>query len=354
MAKLHIHAYVLLSGAFFLFGCGDSPADQPAHNPERERVTAVAGYEIKPRDLSRSVRVSGNVEPLRYVTIASQMSGTIRDITVEEGNRINQGQVVATLDVSEQRAELERATALRVRAQAEYERTKELFERDLVSRAEYDNARAELSVTESDEKLWRTRVDFGQIRSPKNAVVTRRYAEVGDAVGTNDAVFQITDMSMLVVRVGVSELDAVHLKSGDDVDIRIDAFPDTDFTGTIRRIFPGIEEDSRLVTVEVLLGNIPGGTFVRPGNLARLTFTVDQREDVIAVPSESLLASTREKSFVYVIEEDHLRQRDVVPGVQRRNWTEIREGLQPGDIIVATNPTNLAEGTRVKVTQWRE
>jgi membrane fusion protein, multidrug efflux system len=339
---------------FSLSGCGDSQEDQPAHNPAQERVTAVAGYEIKPQDLSRSLRVSGNVEPLRYETIASQMSGTIRQLHVEEGNRISQGQLVATLDVSEQRAELERATALRVRAQAEYDRTKELFDRNLVSRAEYDNARAELSVAESNEKLWQTRVDFGQIRAPKNAIITRRYIEIGDAVSANEAVYQITDMSTLVVRVGVSELDAVHLKNDDNVEIGIDAFPDTEFHGTIRRIFPSIEENSRLVTVEVLLDALSRTLSVRPGNLARLTFYVDRRENVIAVPSESLLASTRERSFVYVIEDEHLRQRDVVPGVQRRNWTEIREGLHPGDIIIATNPTNLAEGTRVKITQWRE
>jgi len=338
----------------FLYGCGDGAADQSENNPERERFTAVAGYELKQRDLSRIVRVSGNVEPLRYVTIASQMSGSIRQLHVEEGDRVRGGDIVATLDVSEQRAELERATALRVRAQAEYERTKGLYERDLVSRAEYDNARADLHVTESDEKLWQTRVDFGQIRAPKDAVITRRYVEEGDAVAANEAVFQITDMTMLVVKVGISELDAVHLNQGDEVDIHIDAYADTEFTGTIRRIFPSVEEDSRLVTVEVLLDSISDGISVRPGNLARLEFAVDRREDILAVPSESLLASTRERSFVYVIEDDHLKQRDVVPGVQRRNWTEIREGLQPGDVIVATNPTNLAEGTRVRVTQWRD
>ncbi len=337
-----------------LYGCGDSTADQSANNSERERLTAVAGYEIKLRDLSRTVRVSGNVEPLRYVTIASQMSGSIRQLFVEEGDRVRGGDVVASLDVSEQRAELERATALRVRAQAEYERTNELFERDLASRSEYDNARAELSVAESDVKLWQTRVDFGTIRAPKNAVVTRRYVEVGDAVSANEAVFQVTDMTMLVVRVGVSELDAVHLNRGDEVEVRIDAYAGREFNGTIRRIFPDVDEDSRLVTVEVLLDNIPGDISVRPGNLARLHFTVDRRENVIAVPSEALLASTRDRSFVYVIEDGRLRQRDVVTGVQRRNLTEIREGLQPGDVIVATNPTNLAEGTRVKVTQWRE
>jgi membrane fusion protein, multidrug efflux system len=354
MMKFRIFPLLIFILAILQYGCSGTGEDLPGNNPDRERFMPVAGYEITPRDLSRTVHVSGTVEPLRYMTIASQMSGTIRVLHVEEGDRIGRGDIVATLDVSEQRAELERATALRVRAQAEYERTKELFERDLVSRSEYDNARADLSVAESEEKLWQTRVDFGSIRAPADAVVTRRFVEEGDAVSAHEAIFRITDMSMLVVRVGISELDAVHLDRGDEVGVSIDAYLGREFSGSIRRIFPSVEEESRLVTVEVALDDIPAGVSVRPGNLARLSFTVDRRENVIAVPSEALLASTRERSFVYVIEDERLIQRDVVPGVQRRNLTEIREGLQPGDIIVATNPTNLAEGTKVRVTQWRE
>jgi membrane fusion protein, multidrug efflux system len=354
MMEFRIFPLLIFILAILHYGCSGGTDDRSGNNPARERFTPVAGYEIIPRDLSRTVHVSGTVEPLRYMTIASQMSGTIRVLHVEEGDRIGRGDIVATLDVSEQRAELERATALRVRAQAEYERTKELFERDLVSRSEYDNARADLSVAESEEKLWQTRVDFGSIRAPADAVVTRRFVEEGDAVSAHEAIFRITDMSMLVVRVGISELDAVHLDRGDEVGVSIDAYLGREFSGSIRRIFPSVEEESRLVTVEVALDDIPAGVSVRPGNLARLSFTVDRRENVIAVPSEALLASTRERSFVYVIEDERLIQRDVVPGVQRRNLTEIREGLQPGDIIVATNPTNLAEGTKVRVTQWRE
>jgi membrane fusion protein, multidrug efflux system len=354
MKPSKILSLFLLLPIILYFGCGDGSAGQRESNPARERITAVAGYEVVPQDLSRTVRVSGTVEPLRYMSIASQMAGTVRELHAEEGDRIRTGNVLATLDVSEQRAELERATALRIRAHAEYERTKELFERNLTSQAEYENARAELSVAESDVKLWQTRVEFGEIRAPRDAIVTQRYIEAGDAVSAHQPVFQITDMTMLVVRVGISELDAVHLEPGDAVDVHIDAYAGRAFSGTIRRIFPSVEEASRLVTVEVLLDAISSVVTVRPGNLSRLTFTVDRRDNVIAVPSESLLASTRERSFVYVIEADQLLRRDVVPGVQRRNWTEIREGLQPGDIIVATNPTNLAEGTRVKVTQWRE
>lgn len=339
---------------FYLTSCGDSSADQSSGNPSRERLTAVAGYEVRTRDLSRIVTLSGHVEPLRYVTIGSRMAGTIVSLSVEEGDRVTTGQIVARLDVSEQRAELERATALRIRAEAEYERTRELFERQLVSQSEYENARAELRIAQSDEQLWQTRVNFGEIRASMDAIVTRRYVELGDAVSANEAIYQVTDKSTLVVRVGISELDAVHITRGDSVSIRIDAYPDHQILGTVRRIFPTVDDESRLVTVEVLLAAIPQGVTVRPGNLARLRITVDRRENVLAVPSEALLASTRDRTFVYVIEDDRLVGRDVVVGVQRRTWTEVLDGLGPGEIIVATNPTNLAEGTRVRVTQWRE
>jgi membrane fusion protein, multidrug efflux system len=337
----------------FLSSCGGD-RNEPQANPSVERAMAVAGYTVVPRDLSRTVRVSGNVEPLEVITLASRMGGLVHTLHAEEGDRVSGGQVVASLDVEEQEAELERAEAVLEQTRSNYERIRELYERDLSSRAEYETARAEHRVAESEVRLRRTHVRFGEIRAPKDAVVTRKYVEAGDAVSVNDPVFEIADISTLVIRVGVSELDAVYLDRGDEAGVRIDAYGGREFSGRIRRIFPGADPGSRLVTVEIELAGIPGGVNVRPGNLARVSLSVDRRAGVLAVPSESLLASTYEETFVYVVEDDHLRRRSVVPGVQRRNLTEITEGLNEGDVIVATNPTNLAEGARVTITQWRE
>ncbi len=296
--------------------------------------------------------VTAVIEPIQQITVAAQMQGSVEEIFVEEGDRVMPGQVVARLRVDEQMAELQRAKAIYDRAHAQYERSRELLDRNLISAAEYDNARAELRVAESDVELWQTRVAFGTVRAPREGIIVQKYIDRGDAISTNGPLFRLADVSALVVRAGLSELDIVHLSRDDEVAVSVDALPETRIEGAIRRIFPEADPQSRLVTVEVELRI--GNRSVRPGNLARLFFTVDHRVNTLAVPSESLLASTDEETFVYTIENDRLRKRAVTAGVQRRNWTEIIDGLTADEIVIAANPTNLSEGMHVRVTRWRE
>lgn len=152
----------------------------------------------------------------------------------------------------------------------------------------------------------------------------------------------------------MSERDVVHLDPGQTIEVVVDAYPERKLEATIRRIFPTADADSRRVTVEIALSEIPEQMRVQPGFLARASIEVDRRPDALAVPGEALLASSPGDRFVYAVENDELVRRSVTTGVERRNWTEIVDGLDAGDVIVGTNPTNLREGTRVHVSEWVE
>ncbi|MFU8813635.1 MAG: efflux RND transporter periplasmic adaptor subunit [Balneolaceae bacterium] len=324
--------------------------------PERaERTTAITGYELERMDLSRVVRASATVEPEQTVTIASRMSGLIIEMNAREGDRVSQGDLLLRFDMEEQRAELERARAERDLAAAVYERNQVLFEREAVSRAEYEEVRANLRIAESEVQLLETRSGFGSVRAPHDLVVLRRYVEQGDAVATNEPLFRVADTNRLVIRPGIPERDVVALDEGQETSIQIDAFPGQPFRGTIQRIFPSADENSRLFTVEISLRAEQHNRVIRPGYLARVSMDAERRPGVLAVPSESLLASGAGERFVYLINSDNrLERRDVVTGIERRNWTEITEGLEPGDRVVGANPSNLRENILVNVTRWVE
>ncbi|MEX0780088.1 MAG: hypothetical protein WD037_10140 [Balneolales bacterium] len=108
-----------------------------------------------------------------------------------------------------------------------------------------------------------------------------------------------------------------------------------------------------MISVEILLRTGQQDEVIRPGYLARVRLDADRRENVLAVPSESLLASTQDETFVYVINsENRLERRDVVSGIERRNWTQVLNGLEEGDVIVGGNPGNLRENLSVEVSRW--
>ena len=346
---------LILLSLFLAVGYGCSEEGERSSADDQPRGTAIAGYEMTPINLSRIIRASSRVEPENVITIASRMEGLITSLNVREGDEVAEGDVILTFDVDERRAELDRAKAELELASARYDRNKQLLDREAISASEYEESRAELLMAENDVKLRETRVRFGTVRAPDNMVIMRRFVEKGDAVSTNEPLFRGADLNRLVVRLGIPERDVVHLSRGQQANVRIDAFPDRTFEGTVRRIFPAADDESRLITVEVSLDAEQKDLLIQPGFLARISLDAEQLDGVLAVPSESLLASGRNERFVYVINsEDRLERRDVVTGTERRNWTRILEGLETGDIIVGANPSNLREDLLVNVTRWVE
>lgn len=303
--------------------------------------------------MSRIVRASATIEPENVITIAGRMSGLINEMKVREGDRIEAGEIIIRFDIEEQQAELTRARAELDLANAIYERNRTLFDRDAISVAEYEESRANRIIAESDVRLLETRVNFGTVRAPQTVTVLRRHVEEGDAITANQPLIQAANLDRLVVRVGIPERDVVNLNSGQRADFTIDAYPDQLFSGTIERIYPSADPNSRLFTVEIATSSAQQDRVIRPGYLARVTMDADRRENVLAVPSESLLASGRDERFVYVINnENRLERRDITTGIERRNWTQVLDGLQEGEIIAGANPSNLRENQLVRVTRW--
>ena len=336
--------------ALLLFAC--DAVDNDGADTGTEAARPVAAVEIAPRDLSRHVSVSAPVEPRMRIRVASRTDGTVEKVHFEEGDRVSAGEVLVELDMTEQRAELRRARAMREQARQDYQRMAELRERNVASPAEYQRSRAAVEVAESEVELWETRLDFGTLRASRDAVVTGRHIEPGEGVQARETLFTLAVMDALVLRPGLSEMDVVHLEPGQEVPVRLDAMPELVLEGKIRRIFPAAEQASRLITVEIALPDDAAARGVRPGYLGRARFTVDDRASVLAVPAAAV-GEEGETRYVYVIKDGELRHRTVQPGVTRGQWTEIRSGLDAGDVVLATNPIDMSDGEQVRIVGWR-
>jgi len=331
-------------------GCSPGGNAAGGANAGRGReAAAVAAAEARPRNLERSVTVTGQVEPIRAVSVNSLTAGTVTRVLVEEGDRVRVGQLMAELDGREVTAQLQRAEAVLANAKAVFERAEQLKDRGLSSAAELDASRSAFESARADAELWRTRRAFTQITAPASGMVTSKRVERGGAVTANQTMFEIADDSLLVVRVRVSELDVVGLTAGREVTLRLDAYPDREIGGRIRRVFPSADPASRLVPVEVVLGRRPPGVDARPGFLARVEFVLERRRNVLAVPTAAI-GVTNEGSFVYVVAGDTLSRRPVETGLTASGWVEVRRGLAAGERVVSSGHVNLRPGAPVRVT----
>lgn len=332
---------------------GCSGTGEANRGPDRRsQTTPVAAFEVGPRDLVRTVSVTGPVEPIRSVAVNAMAAGTVERVHVEEGDRVRAGQLLAELDDREIAAQSQRAEALLARADADYKRATELRARELTSEAELETARSAFATAEADAELWRTRLSFTRITAPAAGVVTAKHLERGGSVTANQQMFEIAEDAQLVVRVQVSELDVVKLERGREVGVMLDAYPGQRLEGRIRRIFPSADAVSRLVPVEVVLGRAPAGVVPRPGFLARVEFPIERREGVIAVPTGAVGVSDG-RSFVYLIDADTLVVRPVETGMTASGWVEVTGGLEGGDRVVSSGHANLRPGAAVRISEGR-
>lgn len=321
----------------------------PGGAPGAGRETVVQTVPVVLGSIARSVTVSGVVEPLRTVVVNSQLAGAVLSVRVEEGSVVRAGQLMAELDGRELAAQLASAEASFQVAEAAYQRAEQLRERQIITLPEYEQQRTAYAAARASLDQIRTRIGFTRVLSPVDGVVTEKRVEAGDAVGTQTRLFSVAEVATLVVRVGVSELDVVDLQEGDRVRIELDAFPDRTAAGRIRRIFPVADPTTRLVPVEVAL-DAASGAFVRPGFLARASFSLNEHEGVLLIPQGALVGGGT-STAVFVVEGGAAVRRTVQAGLTSEGRVEIVSGLREGEQVVTLGNNLLRDGAQVRVVE---
>lgn len=325
-------------------GAGGGPSGGPGG------ARPVAAVEVAPvvrGTIARSVTVSGVIEPIRIVGVNSQLSGALLSIHAEEGDRVTAGQPLARLDDREIRAQLAAAEAAFEVADAAYQRASQLRDRKVITLPEYERERTARAAAKSQLDQLRTRAGYAVVEAPTGGVVTEKRVEAGDVVGNQTRLFTIADVSTLVVRVGVSELDVVELATGDRVTIALDAYPGRDFGGQVRRIFPSADPGTRLVPVEVELDSRDPDV-ARPGFLARVTFALNAHEGVLLVPAGAVVTGAGSPS-VFALDDGRAIRRSVTLGLTSEGRVEVVSGLEEGERVVTAGATALRDGMEVRV-----
>jgi membrane fusion protein, multidrug efflux system len=312
------------------------------------RVAVVEVQPVVRGDIARQVTVSGIVEPVRSVGVNSQLSGAVNVVTAQEGDLVQRGAVLARMDARELVAQLASAQAQFEVTKAAYERAEQLRDRRVITLPEYERERTAYAAAQAQVEQLRTRVGYATVTAPVTGVVTEKHVESGDVVGTQARMFTIADVSEIVTRVGVSELDVVELRQGDRVRITLDAFPNQELRGRIRRIFPAGDPTTRLVPVEVVF-DAESARLARPGFLARVTFDLATSEAVLLLPASAVLGAQGAQSVFIVDSNGTAARRTVRTGLTSQGRVEIVAGVNEGDPVVVAGNTNLREGMTVRV-----
>jgi len=328
-------------------GPGGGPGGGRGPGGANARPSPVEVITVSRGTLARTTTVAGLLEPLRTVGVNAQLSGSLLSVNAEEGNYVREGQTLARIDARELEAQVKSAEASLEFAQSSATRSDELWRQKIITAGEYERDRAALAAAQASLEQLKTRLGYATIRAPINGVVTEKRLESGDIVSPNTRLFSVADMSMLVSRVMVSELEVTLLKAGAVVDVTVDALGGARVQGRIRRVFPAADSVTRLVPVEVALTGTALSQ-LRPGYTIRATFRLGTRDDALIIPTRAVMGPAGARTVV-VVRQGKSERRMVRVGPDIEGTTQVFEGLALGDTVIVAGQALLRDGSAVRI-----
>lgn len=328
---------------------------------------------------------AGTVRSRLRSQLSPEIGGRVAAIAAREGDLVRTGQPIVRLDDAELKARveleeqaLEAAGAARVEAcerrdQAERDlrRYRRLAESQVVSqelldqiRTDRDAAAARCNAARSEERraaaaLRLARVQLARtiIRAPFDGVVSELRTEVGEYVSPSPPglfippVVEVLRPDDVYVRAPLDEVDAARVRVGLPVRIRLEAYPDQTFPGTVRRVAPYIEdreEQSRTFDVDVDFAEGTRPSVTPPGMSADVEVILESRDDVLRLPAHALIEGNR----ALVVERDRLVARRLETGLRNWEYVEVRSGLEEGELVVVSlDRPEVRAGAHVRIEE---
>ncbi|MES9943554.1 MAG: efflux RND transporter periplasmic adaptor subunit [Candidatus Thiodiazotropha sp.] len=330
-----------------LTGCSQSSTETDPNDraEDVDQAHLVAIEIIEPRALGIVHERTGTLKPRQTVRIFNQEEGRITQLPYFEGDKVDQGDTIVTLDEELLRSEFKKAIATARQMGLNLKRQEELAKRMAVSQEDLAQAQTDLSVAEAEKRVLQTRLGYTRIQAPFSGVVSERLVEPGDVVPRHTHLMTIINPKSLVTSILVSDLLLPQLQRNDPVTVRIDGLGEKPFNGRIHRIHPELDEKTRMGTIEVILDPIPDGA--RSGQLCRVMLQSAKRER-ITIPFNALQRDTRGE-FVFKLDAQQQAQRlSIKSGMRIIDRIEIQQGLVTGDRIVTKGFHDLEPGMKVE------
>ncbi|MCG6872755.1 MAG: efflux RND transporter periplasmic adaptor subunit [Gammaproteobacteria bacterium] len=325
-------------------GCNNDSEAKDAKSEDAKPKVPVEVARIFRGDIQASWEGSATLRAEEDAMVVAKVAGVVEEILFEEGQPVRSGQVLARLETDRLRLEVERARANMEKLENDFARNQRLFKKKLVSPEVFDRVRFELASQKAAWNLARLNLSESEIRSPINGVVAERHIRVGNMIQPNESAFRVTRFNPLLAEVHVPERDSNKFSVGQDVDVRVDGWPETVFRAHVLRTSPIVAADTGTVKITVEVSDERAR--LKPGMFARVWIHYDRHSDVLLAPRDALLNEDA-KTAMFRISDGSATRVEVRSGYSDEQFVEIENGLDLDDLVVTTGQGTLKDGAKV-------
>ena len=319
---------------------------QTAAAQESPAAIAVEAAEVEVDEVVDSMTVTGNLRSDESANISTEIDGRVEGVHFTEGQTVEQGALLFTLDDVVYRAELATAEANLQLSERNNERAIELLARNAGTVRARDEAQAQLAIDRAEVDLARARLDKTRITAPFAGVVGLREVSVGNYVEPGQDLVNLEDIDPIKVDFPVPERALSAVEVGQPIEVTVDAWPGRTFEGEVYAIDPQIDAAGRSIAIRATIDN--GERLLRPGLFAAVRLITARREAALLVPEQAIFAQAG-RPHVYKIVDGVARLAEVTLGGRRVGQVEITSGLAAGDVVVAAGQLKLQDGAAVRV-----
>ena len=329
----------------------------------------VAVARVTRQDLCNEVTITAEFRPYVEVELHAKVSGFLREMKVDFGDRVKAGQLLATLEVPELQDELHNAIATEQKAEADYTNAHLIYMRlmavnkehpNLVAQQELDTAEAKdrtteaaIAATKADVAKYHTLVDYTRITAPFDGVITKRYADPGALIQAGTAsdtqslpLVRVSDNYRLRLDFPVSVAYVKDIHVGDPVEVRVESLGGKTFTGIITRTTDRVEEQTRTMTTEIEVPN-PNLKLV-PGMYATVVLKVERRPRRTGHPHGGRFRGSRSPVSTWSMTRQQIEERPVTLGLETPSSYEVLAGLKEGDLVLVGSRSQVKPGQKVE------
>jgi RND family efflux transporter MFP subunit len=310
-----------------------------------------------------SIDLPGQTQAYTQAAVYAQTTGYVKTWNYDIGAHVTQGAILAELDTPQVDQQLNQANATLKEAQAAfdlasvtYKRDKDLLQRSVISKQDFDTAdsdfRSKEGTVHSDEaavQRLEALEDFKILKAPFDGIVTTRNTDIGAMVnaGSGSSLFTVAQIKPLRVFLNVPESMADEVAIGDGADLKLDEFPERTFPGKVVRTAGAIDPTSRTLLTEVDVPNENSQLF--PGAYVQVHLSAGARRQSLMIPANTLIFRSEGTMVGVVGAENKVEVKKIKIGKDLGTHLEVTQGLSPEDQVIVNPSTSLASGQKVRI-----
>jgi len=315
-------------------------------NTDKEKYTNVTTHILKGEVFTDEVELPGIIGASVETTVSSQISGTIKDIYVHEGDHVKKGDIIASIDQSDYTINLESAKSNFNLAEINYKRVKKLLNQQAVSTAEFDRSKANFSSAKSRLDQAKLALSRCSIYAPITGIVDKKYTEDGELLTPGKKIVTIIDISTVKISIGIPEQDVDYVRKLKKVDFLVKSLDNKRITGDVNHISLSTNSMAKVYPMEVDVKN--DDESLLPGMVVKAFVIRHVYKNSIILPIFSVIPGDNEY-YTYVVNNGIAEKRILKLGTFQEKSVQILSGLKSGDEIIDKGLRLVADGSKVQI-----